>query len=75
MLVDDGDARATARKRSVVNFGSEEILLRAVQLGLINSRGAARETWNQLSRFDTHVPFEDTRLNDPALYKLSLIHI
>lgn len=68
MLADDGEARRIARKRLIKSFGSEDLLLRAVQLGLIDSRATARQTWEQLRKFDAHVPFEDTALNNPAIY-------
>ncbi len=68
MLVDDGDAREIARKRSVHHFGSEQVLLRAVQQGHIKNRADAKSIWEQLRRFDTHVPFEDTALNSPTVY-------
>ena len=69
LLADDSDARLTAQKRNIPNFGSEEVLLRAVQLGLIDSLIAARKTWEMLCKFDTHVPFNSTKLNNPAIYR------
>lgn len=68
MLVDDGDAREIARKRGIHHFSSEQVLLRAVQQGHIMNRGDAKKIWEQLGRFDTHVPFEDTALASPATY-------
>ena len=68
MLVDDGDAREIARKRSVHHFGSEQVLLRAVQQGHIKNRADAKKIWEQLRAFDTHVPFEETALASPATY-------
>lgn len=69
MLADDGGARELARKRDVAHFGSDQVLLRAIKLGLITERNSARKTWDQLRKFDTHVPFENTPLNDPAIYR------
>jgi len=69
LLADDGDARRIAQKRSIPHFGSEQVLLRAIQLGLLTTMSEARKTWSKLSEFDIHVPFDSTALSNPATYR------
>ncbi|WP_216387076.1 PIN domain-containing protein [Arcanobacterium phocae] len=68
ILLDDGDGVELARKRKIMSFSSEQVLLRAVQLRLLPSRGEAKKVWDQLRKYDEHVPFEDTKLSDRTLY-------
>ncbi|WP_211080648.1 hypothetical protein [Arcanobacterium buesumense] len=68
IILDDGDGVELARKRQIANFQSEQVLLRAVQLRLLSSRGEAKKVWDQLRKYDEHVPFEDTKLSDRTLY-------
>ncbi|WP_216404863.1 hypothetical protein [Arcanobacterium phocae] len=68
ILLDDGDGVELARKRKIMSFSSEQVLLRAVQLRLLPSRGEAKKVWDQLRKYDEHVPFKDTKLSDRTLY-------
>ncbi|WP_455952214.1 hypothetical protein [Arcanobacterium haemolyticum] len=69
IILDDGDGAELARKRQIMSFSSEQVLLRAVQLGRLPSRGAAKKVWEQLRKYDEHIPFEDTKLSDRTLYQ------
>ena len=69
LLMDDSEGREIARKRKIsAIFGTEDVLLRAIQLGHISSRGEAKMIWEKLQQFDTLEPFDYTALNNRKLY-------
>ncbi|WP_216452446.1 hypothetical protein [Arcanobacterium phocae] len=74
IILDDGEGAELARKRQIASFQSEQVLLRAVQLGHLTTRDAVRKVWDQLRKYDEHIPFEDTKLADRKLYQYDNQH-
>lgn len=58
-----------ARKRQVRSFSSEDVLLRALQRKKLRTKSEVRKIWEQLSEFDTHVHFSNTKLANPKIYR------
>lgn len=69
MIVDDGQGQEMARKRQVRSFSSEDVLLRALQMKKLRTKSEVRKIWEQLSEFDTHVHFSNTKLSNPKIYR------
>ncbi|MCZ9290341.1 hypothetical protein [Corynebacterium evansiae] len=69
MIVDDGQGQEMARKRQVRSFSSEDVLLRALQMKKLRTKSEVQKIWEQLSEFDTHVHFSNTKLSNPKIYR------
>ncbi|VEI13830.1 PIN domain-containing protein [Trueperella bialowiezensis] len=74
MFVDDGEAQKLAKRHGVMHMSSEDVLVRAVMKGLIATKKQAEKIWEQLSKFDVHVPFEATELAKKDLYRKPKTH-
>ncbi|PCC83284.1 hypothetical protein COM45_04280 [Corynebacterium accolens] len=70
IIIDDGDAKKLINKRQAATvFSTEAVLLRCVELRILTNRGESRRVWEKLSKFDSLLPFEETKLNDRNSYR------
>lgn len=69
IIIDDGDAKKLINKRQAATvFSTEAVLLRCVELRILTNRGESRRVWEKLSKFDSLLPFEETKLNERIHY-------